>query len=375
MNIVDLISSQLSGDVLGKLAGIVGASQQQTQSAAGAAVPALLQVFGKLASSKGGAEKLSGAMGGLDLSTLGNLAGLLGGGNASSLGNIGGNILGQLLGGGGGGGSGLASLVGTIASFVGSQPEIMKKLLTYLAPIVLGVVAKQFTGRPDASGVQRLFSEQAGNISAAMPKGLSLGDLGSLLPAHSGSASRGPSHEPAPAGLPGWLLPLLAVAALGVAAYLWTRPKPEGAVIVSETKDGPITDRRTEVIEVEGNRIIDTAQEVITIDPRFLEAVKVGTTATELFSGLTKTLTGVTDEATAKAALPELEKFAPLLKTLESEAGELAAEEKPALTEFLGKNLGLLQKVIDTVMAIPGVKDVLGAVVTPMVETLTKLAK
>ena len=31
MNIVDLISSQLSGDVLGKLSGIVGASQQQTQ--------------------------------------------------------------------------------------------------------------------------------------------------------------------------------------------------------------------------------------------------------------------------------------------------------------------------------------------------------
>ena len=218
-------------------------------------------------------------------------------------------------------------------------------------------------------------TDAAGNISAAMPKGLSLGDLGSLLPANSGSASRGPSHEPAPAGLPGWLLPLLAVAALGVAAYLWTRPKPEGAVIVSETKDGPITDRVTEVIEVEGNRIIDTVQEVITIDPKFLEAVKAGTTATELFSGLTKTLTGVTNEATAKAALPELEKFAPLLKTLESEAGKLAAEEKPSLTAFLGKNLGLLQKVIDTVMAIPGVKDVLGAVVTPMVETLTKLAK
>ncbi len=40
----------------------------------------------------------------------------------------------------------------------------------------------------------------------------------------------------------------------------------------------------------------------------------------------------------------------------------------------MGKNLGLLQKVIDTVMAIPGVKDVLGKVVTPMVEALGKLA-
>jgi hypothetical protein len=31
--------------------------------------------------------------------------------------------------------------------------------------------------------------------------------------------------------------------------------------------------------------------------------------------------------------------------------------------------------VIDTVMAIPGVKSLLGPVVAPMVETLTKLSK
>jgi hypothetical protein len=35
----------------------------------------------------------------------------------------------------------------------------------------------------------------------------------------------------------------------------------------------------------------------------------------------------------------------------------------------------VLQKVINTVMAIPGVKDVLGPVVTPMVEAFTKLSK
>jgi len=375
MNIVDLISSQLTGDVLGKLGGLVGGSQQQTQSAAGAAVPALLQIFGKLASSQSGADQLARTMGGLDLSTLGNLASLLGGSSASSLGSTGGNILGQLLGGGGN----LTRLVGTIASFVGSQPGMMQKLLTYLAPIVLGVVAKQFTSRPDASGVQRLFSEQASNISAAMPKGLSLGDLGSLLPSGSGSTGHGPSHrhEPAPAGAPGWLLPLLALAALGVGAYLFTRPKPEEkvAVAVKETTVGPVTDRVTEVVEERGNQLIDTVQEVLTIDPKFLEAVKVGTTATDLFGGLTKTLSGVTDAATAEAALPTLKGFAPLLETLETEAGKLPAEEKPALAEFVGKNLGLLQKVIDTVMAIPGVKDVLGKVVGPMVDTLGKLAK
>ena len=75
---------------------------------------------------------------------------------------------------GGGGGNNLSSLVGALASFAGMQPGIMKTLLTYLAPIVLGMIAKQFTGRPDAAGVSRLFSEQAANIRGAMPRGFSL---------------------------------------------------------------------------------------------------------------------------------------------------------------------------------------------------------
>jgi hypothetical protein len=379
MNIVDLISSQLSGDVLGKLGGLVGASEQQTQTATNAAVPALLQIFGKLASSKSGADQLANSMGGLDLSMLGNLAGYLGGGNASGLSGIGGSLLSSLLGGGN-----LTKIIGTLASFVGSQPDLIKKLLPYLAPVVLGMIAKQFTGRPDASGVQRLFSEQASNISSAMPRGLSFADLGSLQPSNSAATSRGPSHEPAAAGLPGWLLPLLLLGAAGVGYYLWTQNQAgkavekageKVAVAVTETRDGPITDRVTEVVEEKGNAIVDTVQEVLAIDPKFLEAVKVGKTATELFGGLTKTLTGVTDEATAKAALPELEGFGPLLERLQAEAGELPAEEKAPFGEFVGKNLGLLQKVIDTAMKIPGVKEILGAVVTPMVEALGKLTK
>jgi hypothetical protein len=184
MNLVDLITSQLSGDVLGKLGGLVGASEQQAQSASSAAVPALLQIFGKLASSQKGADQLAGAMGGLDLSMLGNLAGYLGGGNASGLGRVGGDLLGSLLGGGN-----LTKLIGTIASFVGSQPGMMQKLLTYLAPIMLGVVAKQLGGRPNGSSVSRLFSEQAGNISSALPRGLSLADLGSIQPSTGPAAS------------------------------------------------------------------------------------------------------------------------------------------------------------------------------------------
>jgi hypothetical protein len=41
----------------------------------------------------------------------------------------------------------------------------------------------------------------------------------------------------------------------------------------------------------------------------------------------------------------------------------------------IADNLGLLGKLVEKVMAIPGVRDVLGPVVTPMVETLTKMSK
>ncbi|MCE9630654.1 MAG: DUF937 domain-containing protein [Planctomycetia bacterium] len=376
MNIADLISSQLTPDVLGKLGGLIGANESQTKTATGAAVPALLSVFSKLASTNSGADQLAKSMGGLDLGMLGNLAGLLGGNQASSVGNLGGSLLTSLL----GGGNNLSGLVGTIAQFAGMQPGIMKTLLTYLAPIVLGMVAKQFTGKPDAASVSRLFSEQSGNIRNALPKGLSLGDFGSVSGRPSEPARHGGhSHEPQSAGLPGWLLPLLALGALGLGWYLWNQNKAnkveDVAVVETVRKAGPVTVREDEIIEKKGKDVVDTVVDSISIDPKFLEAVRVGKNATELFSGLGSVLKGVTNEESAKLAIPELEKLSPMLTSLEDEAGKLPEEEKPVFAEFIGKNVGLLSKVIDTVMAIPGVKDLLGPVVGPMVETLKKMSK
>ena len=385
MNISDLIMSQLtSPDVLSKLGGLIGANDSQTKTATSAAVPALLNVFGKMASTNSGADQLAKAMGGLDLGMLGNLAGLLGGNQASGLGSLGGNLLTSLL----GGGNMMSSLVGTLASFAGMQPGIMKTLVTYLAPIVLGMVAKQFTGKPDAAGVARLFSEQSGNIRNALPRGLSLADFDAVSgrgseTVRSGSHSHetvrhgGHSREPQPAGgLPGWLLPLLALGALAAGWYLWNQNRPKDVVVAQgERKVGPVTERVTEVIERQGREVTDTVVDSFSIDPKFLEAVRVGKNATELFGGLTSVLKGVTNEETARLAVPELEKLAPMLTSLEAEAGRLPAAEKSVFNDFVGKNLGLLSKVIDTVMVLPGVKDLLGPVVVPMVETLTKMSK
>ncbi len=368
MNLVDLVKDQLTSQVLGNLGSLIGASESDTRSATNAAVPALLGGLAKLASSQGGASQITSALGGLDLGALGNLAGLLGGSNASRLGDQGGSLLGSLF-----GTSATSKMVETLAGFLGMKPGIARSLLAYLAPIVLGMVAKQFTGgRADAAGLQRLFADQGDNIRRALPAGLSLGDFGAVAP--QGSHSRD-YREPAKSGFPAWL-PLLLLPLLAFGAwYLMNRDKEarKAVVIEEEMKRGPVTVDRTEVIEREGKKLTDTVFETISIDPKFVEAVRLSKNATDLFGGLTKALTGVTSVETARTAIPELEKLGPMLTGVQSEAERLSGAEKTAFGEFITKNLGLLQKVIDTAMAIPGVKEILGPVVTPMIETIRKL--
>lgn len=330
MNLVDLISSHMTGDVVGTLGGLVGASPADTRAATTAAIPALLSALSGVASTPKGAEGLASAMGGLDLSMLGNLAGGLGGDQAQALGGIGDTLLGSLL-----GGSGTAKIVDALAAFAGLKPGVLRSLLTYLVPIVLGMIAKQLGGKPSAASLVRLFAEQQSNIKAAIPRGLSLATVG--------------GQPAAKAGMPGWL-PLAAMVAVAAGGWWWLN--------------------RDRMNPPAGRDVVEEVVETISIDPRFLEA---GTVAAKLFTGLTKTLGGVTDEASARAALPELEKLAPMLTTLEDEAGRLPADEKPAFAAMIAANLGTVQKLIDTVMAIPGVKDLLGPTVTPIVETLTKL--
>lgn len=376
MNLVDLVTSQLTGDVLGKLAGLTGTNEAQTRSATNAAVPALLSAFGKMASTNSGASTLASSLGGLDLKMLGNLAGLLGGSQASGLGSIGGSLLSSLL------GNNLGSLVGTIASFAGMQPGIMKTLLTYLAPIVLGTVANSFKGvKPDAAGLTRLFSEQQDNIKAALPRGLSLADFDttSASPRRAEETRGVHRHEEPASAFPSWL-PLLLLPLLGLVGWaLWPKPQPAArAVVVEETvrREGPLVVDRTETVEMEGKKVVaDVVQETIALAPGVADALKMGTDLTGLFGNLGKVLGGVTNEDSARAAIPQLTEFAPVLESLQKSTVALPEAGRSTIAEMVLKNMGGLQKVIDTVMAIPGVKEILGPTVTPMIETLSKLGK
>jgi len=384
MNLVDVITSQLSNEsVLGSLSSLIGADSKQTKSATAAAVPALLGGLSKLASTDGGAGQIASALGGLDLGMLGNLAGLFGGSNASKAADMGGSLLGSLF-----GNAGTSMLVNALASFLGLKPGIAKSLLTYLAPVVLGQVASTFKGgRIDAHGVQSLFSSQASNITGALPKGLSLGDF---VSAASGAVQRptGGAHhddrrvdhahtrreseQPSGSGFPAWL-PLLAIPLLGLAAWWYmsnSGQKKPANQMPAPSVQMPRTGREPagEVIEV-----TEKVTETLTLPEGVGDVVKIGKDLTGLFDTLGKTLGGVTDVATAEAAIPSLKDLIPTLDAIKAGTAALPDAGRATVKEAVGKGMGGLTEIVDKVMAIPGVGDILRPIVGPMLDVLKVL--
>ena len=164
-SMVEQLLSQLQGAPMAQIASQLGADQQQTESAVGAAVPMLLGMLGNNANQGGGADALFGALmrdhapaqaqgfGGGDL--LGSVLGsVLGGGQGQSAGSA---ILGHIF---GGQQQQAESSLGQASGLGGGNAG---QLLAILAPIVMSFLANKVQGNGlDAGGLgQVLQQEQA----------------------------------------------------------------------------------------------------------------------------------------------------------------------------------------------------------------------
>jgi hypothetical protein len=170
MNIVEVIKGSLSGPLLGQLGSLIGASPEQTQAAAGAAVPTILAGMGKMASTKDGADRLSDILSRIDPSIVDNMGGMFTGDSAGKVEAQGGGMLDSVLGGGGI----LGSLGGLLSKFSGVGAEAIKKLLKLIGPLILGIIARQLGGKTSGAGLSQFFSEQSGSrwatsLASAMP--------------------------------------------------------------------------------------------------------------------------------------------------------------------------------------------------------------
>lgn len=174
-SLLEMISESLGKEGIAQISQQIGASESQTSSAIGAALPALLGGMSRQGST---ADGLSGLMGMLDQFGGGKESS---GGGGSSIGGLLGSLSGLLGGGGSGGGSagGInpADLLGGLLG--GSQGKVengvqqasglssaaTKSLLAILAPLILGALikSKQSQGL-DGAGLKDLLGREQASV-------------------------------------------------------------------------------------------------------------------------------------------------------------------------------------------------------------------
>jgi len=106
-----------------------------------------------------------------------------------------------------------------------------------------------------------------------------------------------------------------------------------------------------------------------------VDSVNLKSSLESALAGLKANLREVSDAASAKAAIPELEKGAAKLDKLRELSATLPAEGKNVLAAFLASARPTLDGLFDKVLAIPGVDSIAKPTIDPLHAKLDALSK
>jgi hypothetical protein len=317
VNIVEAITNQISGPMWGQISSLTGGGESTARSAVGAAVPTLLSWFSRMASTSEGANKLTSAVERFDPGAPGSLAGMLQEG-PEALAEKGSGMLHSLL-----GSSGLSGVVDSITRSLGLGTGGATRLLGTLTPLVLGGIARHFSGRsvtPDS--LTSFFRDQKSNIAQAMPSAVG-GARDALKEGYGRVKETGKAMAESVQPAARWLLPaVLGLAALALIFVLY-RSRPSG---------------------VEQPQILDQTSQL-----RAELHDVVGST--------TDTLRSVTDPASAEAALPKLEAARKTMDEFRSAAAQLPPEARSKFDELLQSGVEGIKEQSERLATLPGVGD------------------
>ena len=348
MSLVDLIKSQFSSEIVDKLSGVIGESADKTRAATDAAIPSVLSM---LANSVLSGEGLDGLLNALrDFDGTDPVATLKTPGAATP--PAGADVLGSLL------GHNLSTLLNILSKFAGVGLPAIKTLLSYVGPIILSMVAAQLKGKGGftAANLTSLLTSEKADVTRAMPPGLSLADLTSPIP--QGAHTTTPTVEES--GLPGWLLPLLALVLIGAGLYFFMNP---GEPAVPPPAEAPHPAAPVETPKVEVVPPADLSAAMPTVD-------EVSRRLTHVYAGVTQTLADVKDVATAEAAAPKLSALDSQLDALKALWDKIPAEARATVAKLTVEHLDTLKGVVSKVLEIPGVgeklKPILDAIITKL---------
>jgi hypothetical protein len=380
-NLVSVVMQFLTPDMIAKIASALGLDRSLAQKAIGGAIPALLASLADVASTPNGARQLTNTLN-QQSGSLENLKDLMGGSGQNSLAETGSNMLSGLFGGGT-----LDTMAQTIGKFAGIGEGASKSMLGMLGPLVLGALGQQQRSAGlDASGLASLLTSQKDQIAAAIPSGLAdqLSAAG-LIDGATGSVRSGAAAASAAAGRiaeasartvsrppqaasaaarttaasqwPYWLL--AAVALGGLAWYALGRPGDD------------------KVAQVPPPSMTQTAAGTVGVAPTDLTVggVNLANQINSSVGSLKTLLPGITDAASAEAALPKLREAASQLNEVSSRATQLSPEGKSTLVKLIVVATPTINQMCDKVLATPGAGDIAKPAIDELRAKLDALAR
>jgi uncharacterized protein DUF937 len=371
-NLVSVVMQFLTPDMIAKIASALGLDRNVAQKAIAGAIPALLASFADVGSTPNGARQLTNTLT-QQSTSLESLKNLIGGSGQNSLAETGSNMLSGLFGGGT-----LDTMAQTIGKFAGIGEGTSKSMLGMLGPVVLGALGQQQRSMGlDASGLASLLTSQKDQIAAAIPSGLAgqlsaaglidgaTGGLRSGAAAASAAGSRiaGASERTvsragqaatevarstAASQWPYWL-----VAAVVLGGLAWFALGRSGEETVAQVPP-PATTR--------------TAPGTVGLAPTDLTVggMNLANQINSSVSSIGAVLPGITDAASAEAAVPKLKEAAAQLNEVSSRATQLSPEGKSILIKLVVAATPAINQMCDKVLATPGA----GAIAKPAIDEL-----
>jgi hypothetical protein len=367
-NLVSYMMQFLTPDMIGRIAGALGLNRNDAQSGVTAVVPALLAAFSGLADKPGGAQSLVNTVK-QQSGVLDNFASMIGGNNLSSFIERGSSLLTSLL-----GSHDQSALTGAVARFGGLGQNKASSLLGMLAPVVMGLIGRQIGTRGvDIGSLTSLLASQKEQIAQALPNGLGelldrTGLSSGLESARRATTAAAPGqftqYTPPPRereradrdatfGIPNWAywaLPLLALS--GLLWYLLGRPAQHEQV--AQEPAPPVQQSQSQSVTVGGVDIKNT----------------IGDSLTDLRTSLQ----GITDVASARAALPKLEAARTQIDKVSNLVGQLTPDQRKVVAAVIAPAMPAINRLTDKVLEIPGVGDVLRPTIDPVKTKLADLS-
>lgn len=251
-NLLSELTNQFGGETLTKIAGALGENSSSVRGALGGVLPALLGGIANKASTSEGASELLDVMknGGFDRGASSVASAVAGPDGVKGLISAGAPLLSTIF------GTKSNALVEWLGAFGGVSKSSASSLLGLALPIVLGQVGKLVSGVGwNASSLMNIMAGQKAFLGDA-PSGLSsvLGLAGGAQQVKQAASAYASGAAASSSSWWKWLLPLLALIALGLyfGRGLWSSGSSETATTPTATPQVAVTTAAPAVASVPG---------------------------------------------------------------------------------------------------------------------------